>query len=186
MKNINLEFGGFYSSIHDENVNSMLDQYYSDEEGQFLDYSYLNIDYRAIYNEYIKDYCHMLTQYMSDEYSIDVKFKNLSLISPREYNFSTDKINVNITNLANKNINKLFLKNSTFLEYLKNATKSYDGYMSFYSYNEALENKDDMLIEYIFTFICNEFNTDKFYSYYDNNNLYELLYCGHLNMPELK
>ena len=51
-----------------------------------------------------------------------------------------------------------FKKNDDFLKFLKDRTQSYDGYWSFYTFDEALNNKDNKLIMYLLEFLSNEFN----------------------------
>jgi len=115
MKNFNIEFGGFYCSIHEQLIESMLESYYSDENGDPLDYYSLDIPYSVIFNKYSKKYLCFLKEYLFDNYNLQFKPVFKQLISPREYNFSTDKINVDLNNVdANKFIghNSIFLKSA--------------------------------------------------------------------------
>ena len=94
--------------------------------------------------------------------SVDMSFNNLELDSPKYYNYSTDKILANIPANQIKELNSLMIKDALFLEYLKERTKSYSGYFSFYTYETALNNKDNILIDYVLEFICDKFN-ENFY-----------------------
>ena len=46
----------------------------------------------------------------------------------------TDKIDCKIANHQVNKLNKALLKDDDFLNFLKERTKSYDGYMSFYTF----------------------------------------------------
>ena len=56
----------------------------------------LDINYKETYEDYIIDYCNELSEFILEEYEIDIDFKNLSLHSPREYNFETDSIDCEV------------------------------------------------------------------------------------------
>ena len=130
MKNFNMKFGGFYGSYHEGYIDMLIENYFSDDEGNFDIPN--NIEYRIIFNAYIKEYIESLQEFLKDEFELDIKFHNLRLDSPKEYNFSTDEINCDISNSNMKKINTFFLKDVEFVEYLKEAAKSCDGYPSFW------------------------------------------------------
>ena len=182
MKNIIIEFGGYYASIHGDNISNMIDEYYQDDNGESLDYSNLDIDYRKIYNLYSVQYISFLNDYINEEINIQSKLKFVSLHSPREYNFTTDKIEASLPNKEYKQLCKYFLKNSDFLEWLKRATLSRSGYHSYYNFYGAISNKDNILLDYAFKWLCTKIS-DEFDSYYDHTYMYELLHI--INMPRL-
>ena len=156
-----INFGGFYHSIHDSNIDNLIESY--SDNGNYPEYNYDNINYQKTFNNYIKDYCNNLESYFLNVYKLDVKFNDIYLDSPKYYNFKTDVINCKIDNNQVKIVNKYFKKHNEFLDYLKNKTVSFDGYISYYTYEQAINDKDNILINYILEFICNEFNKD-----YDN------------------
>ena len=51
-----------------------------------------------------------------------------------------------------------FKKDDDFLEHLKGRTQSYDGYQSFYTFDDALSNKNNILNMYLFEYLSNQFN----------------------------
>lgn len=115
-------FSGFYESIHDSVFDSeteMIMEDYPDKEWD---------DFRFTYNwdEYSKKYVRAI----SSELGIDLEFQEL--ISPREYNFTTDKI---ICYIKSKDVKKLAtaLNSSTFEKLVKERFTSRDGFISFYS-----------------------------------------------------
>lgn len=164
MKNNNkvaIDFGGFYESIHMDNIDNLINSFW--EDGNYPEYDWQNINYKKTYLNYINSYCGHLSNYIKSEYNIDMSFNNLELDSPKYYNYSTDKILANIPANQIKELNSLMIKDALFLEFLKERTQSYDGYFSFYTYDTALNNKDNVLIMYVLEFICNKFNEDLYF-----------------------
>jgi hypothetical protein len=115
-----------------------------------------------VYSEY-KDNNKAIKQALKDNYNINIKFSKNYLWSPKEYNFATDEIIADI----NKPYTLIdtFRTNKDFLEYLKDS-KSYDGYISNYSYDSALNNKNDILPVYILSYIFDKWQESE--NYYCN------------------
>ncbi len=172
---LNIRFGGFYGSLHEDLVDNMVNNYYDVQ-----DYYDPDINYRAIFNEYIVEYMNSFEEWINDNYDMDISFSDIELDSPRFYNYSTDEI---IADVKYRDC-EMDLKNDykEFLEYVKDNTKSYDGYISFYNYNEVISDKDGMLDFFKLDYLVNKFNDEEFLSYYDMNNMYELIYD--MDMPE--
>ena len=153
-----IQFGGFYESIHMHNVDSLIECY----KNEWAEYNEDNVNYKKTYLNYSNSYCNHLSNFIQSEYNIGMDFKNLELQSPEYYNYSTDKILANIPAKQIKELNSLMIKDALFLEFLKERTKSYDGYISFYTYETAINNKDNILIMYVLEYICDKFN-ENFY-----------------------
>ena len=144
-----IDFGGFYNSIHDGNIDHMVEAY---------EYDFDHIDYKKTFQSYIESYCGNLEDYILDEYEVNINFKDLKLYSPKYYNYSTDVIDCKIKSKEAFQLNEVLKTDEDFLKFLKDRTTSYDGYASFYKYDEALNNKDNMLIRYVLEYICNKYN----------------------------
>jgi len=151
-----INFGGFYHSIHDGNIESMIESSY--DGGNYPEYHFDNIDHKKTEQSYIEDYCSKFTNYIFNEYGININFKDLKIWSPSEYNFNTDKIDCFVSKSQSNKLTNHFKKNDDFLKFLKNRTQSCDGFWSFYTFDEALNNKDNKLIMYLLEFLSNEFN----------------------------
>jgi len=154
MSNIktNIKFGGFYYSKHSDSIDSRIEMY--EHEGYINTWE--DIDYQETYKSYINNYCFELSNFILDEFDIDIDFKNLSLNSPRFYNFETDTIDCEIDKDKANELNAYFLKDQDFIQYLKQRTKSYSGFISFYTFKEAKNNKDNILIDYVLEYVCKE------------------------------
>ena len=145
----NIAFGGFYHSYHQNNIDHMIEAF---------EYEWDKVNYEETFNSYIDDYANKLSSFILSEYKIEIDFKNIKLNSPKYYNYSTDVIDCEIDSQQVVQLNQVLSKDDSFLSYLKDRTKSYDGYISFYNYNEALSDKDDILILYVLEYVSNEFN----------------------------
>ena len=82
----------------------------------------------------------------------------MKLWSPSEYNFNTDKIDCQVNKSQSNKLINHFKKDDDFLEHLRDRTQSYDGYQSFYTFDDALNNKNNILIMYLLEYLSNEFN----------------------------
>ena len=74
-----INFGGFYESIHDGNIDHMVEAY---------EYDFDHVDYKKTFQSYIDEYCSKLSSYINDEYQVDIDFKNIKLYSPQYYNYN--------------------------------------------------------------------------------------------------
>ena len=144
-----IHFGGFYESIHDGNIDSMVEAY---------EYDFDHVDYKKTFQSYIDEYCSKLSNYINDEYQVDIDFKNIKLWSPQYYNYDTDVIDCKIDTNQSQSLNKILKRDNEFLSFLKDRTTSCSGFVSFYTYNDALSDKDNKLIMYVLEYVCNQFN----------------------------
>ena len=128
-----IPFSGFYYSIHDDAINSEIERIFSDYEtgcdvnNGLVDRAHMDGNFRHFFVEYAKAY----VEAFADEFEIpSLKFKELD--SPREYNFTTDKIvcEIDIRDVRRimADIDKKELENR-----VKERFTSYDGFISFYS-----------------------------------------------------
>lgn len=116
-------FSGFYESIHDEVFDSEIG--YITEE---YDKEYDDFRFTIRYNSYVENYIKTI----SDELGMDLVVNEL--VSPREYNFSTDVITVWMKPRDLKKISSAL--NSETLKYIiKKRFTSRSGFISFYSNN---------------------------------------------------
>lgn len=168
MINTNINFMGFYESIHSMQIDCAIESYFTDDEGNFDDKAAENINYQKIYNSYIVDFTNDFKDWIQDNYPINPSFCNLKLISPKYYNYSTDVINCDINESDAISMRNFFKDDKEFLSFLKDRTKSYSGYMSFYTFEDALANKNDILSDYILEFLVRKFEADYYPDNYDS------------------
>ncbi len=145
----NVNFGGFYNSIHSDIIESYVED---------MEYDWEAVDYGATYKVYSENYIKALNNILDT----DLIFKALN--SPKYYNYTTDFINVE---LSKKDILKLIkyikeeeLKQEVF-NIIKEASTPRDGYAPFYKY-KAFFKKDnlDILIECLIDVIIEQLQDD--------------------------
>lgn len=147
--NTNVNFGGFYESIH----SNIIDTYVEDYE-----YDFENVDYKTTYKSYAKDYIKVL----NNKLDTNISFKALN--SPRFYNYSTDVISIEI---SKKDALKLFqyvrneeLKQEVF-EIIKDSSTSKDGYIAFYEYKDFFKKDNlNILLECMLDVIVDNLQND--------------------------
>ena len=187
MYNINITFGGFYNSTHSNLIDNMVENYYSDNMSVInhdLIFDLDNSIYQELNNKYINHYVDFLNEFINDNYDLDINFHDVALDSPRFYNYSTDTI---LTRISNDNVVKLYeilAGDAGFKTFLQDATKRVSGYISFYTYDEVLKDKDNILGHFLINYIVQEIiTTDDWLQYYDMENCYEDIYSID-NLPE--
>ena len=168
IKNVALNFGGFSDSIHSDLIDTEIESILETENleyDQICDY----IDFKAIHLEYSK----RLVLDFNDNFDLNLKFEQL--IQPKEYNFTTDII---IVEMSMQDYNYLFL--DTDQDELKNkitkATTNRDGYLAFYNYSEMLDEPQFIAEFLLDTLMKDDDNYDWFYE--DNLWFYDLIFSA--------
>ena len=172
-----INFGGFYNSIHDDNIEWACESYFTDDNG-ICDWDNIldNVDFKKLHDVYIDLYCDLFSDWLKENYGIAIKFKNISLSSPREYNFETDKILCDITHDENESLIKALQSDNKFLDWLKERTQSKSGFISFYSYDDAMNDKNDVYSVYALEYLSSEYENTDFLNDYDRVSGYDTLY----------
>jgi len=172
-----INFGGFYNSIHDDNIEWACESFYSDDNGNCnWDIILDNVDFKKLRGVYIDLYCDLFSDWLKENYGIAIKFKNISLSSPREYNFETDKILCDITQVENESLIKTMKAKPAFLEWLKDKAKSKSGYISFYDFDDVMNDKNEIFSVYALEYLTSEYENSDFISDYDRASGYDVLY----------
>lgn len=136
------KFTGFYHSIwyygdteYDEayNVQSELDATY--DMGDIADAICESVDYKGYFESIVKGICEIWEEKLQ-EHDLAKSVRLEKLWSPKEYNFDTDRIFVEVeyTKKQLKRLQSLFHKHEgTFGKWVKDSYTSYDGFMSYHS-----------------------------------------------------
>jgi hypothetical protein len=147
---VKIPFSGFYESDHDKILDDAFEGIFQNDQGDIHEYAqgqdegerdnrlttaYFDVDWGKVRAEYVKAYTEAFTRQLND----DLKHKGLQITltykameSPREYNFTTDRIFAEISLADVKKLYRLVDK-AKFSKYLKDHFTSYDGFISFYS-----------------------------------------------------
>ena len=172
MQEVLINFGGFYGSLHEAFIE---DAMWTDEDDwESLTDSDENIDWDAVKNTYSEAYLDKLCEFTASELgmeSVYIKYKGLD--SPRYYNYNTDKIVGEMSDEHSLELMNAIQKDDEFMEYIQKRTKSYDGFISFYTFDEVLENKDNTLIEFTLDFMSGKYNEEELFN--DHSELIEAI-----------
>ena len=125
-------FPGFYNTYHGDRIEEIMeleDIFYSE----------------AIFN-YSESYIYNLNNFINSEFNLGISLKFLEVISPKYYNYSNDRLTVEIEQQDINIIYEYFQEDDAFIEYLENETLTRDGYISYYSFKEAIEDPELMII----------------------------------------
>ena len=121
---------GFYDSIHNSKIddaeNNLIQDDYGDPIPELADIVWQNLNYREVFEGYAKIYC----DNFGELYKIPVRFE--SLHSPKEYNFTSDRIYAHISLSTVKRI-RGNTPESTLADTIKRRFTSRDGFSSFYA-----------------------------------------------------
>jgi len=172
-----INFGGFYNSIHDDNIEWACESYFSDDNGNCnWDIILDNVDFKKLRGVYIDLYCDLFSDWLKENYKVDIKFKNISLSSPREYNFETDKILCDIDIMENEILIKTMKAKPAFLDWVKDRTQSKSGFISFYDFNDVMNDKNEIFSVYALEYLASEYENTDFINDYDRASGYDDLY----------
>ena len=163
---VQIPFSGFYYSIHNSNIDYALEnQIFTDyatgctNNDDLTERAYGAIDWRDLYTDYAKEYASAF----ADKFNIKMQFE--SMTSPREYNFSTDRI---FCEISEKEIMRIFgctCKN-TLAKNARDTFTSRDGFNSFYNsdyliWGDVLTWDHNQLMVLIDSYVVNfDFHSD--------------------------
>jgi hypothetical protein len=162
-------FNGFYGTIWGSEIDSQEEMeidYYVTELDKNVEYEDFTIDYKSLFRDYSIDIAYDICKELKDLKVIS-EYKFEKLISPREYNFSNDSVNIEYT-LTHENVNtiKTILEenNEEWSQYIKDKFTPCSGFSPFYSNDITHEDWDiDFILEnnkttlgFIFDFILEE------------------------------
>ena len=150
---IQLPFSGFYHSIHDSYIDNYIEyeiEYlkselgYSDEQLAIINDRFYMMDYAPIRKAICEHYINAYNAVFYDEYNVHLDLEYSDLISPRFYNFETDKLYVLIDESIYNEVTAL-INSEDFKSLLKDKFKRRDGFIPFQSTLDAIENNDNVL-----------------------------------------
>lgn len=135
MIEVEIPFMGFYESIHDENVTEAVCEAFSgcdDEDGLPEDafdllWQEAEIPWRDLHNEYAKAFVEALSA------EINVPLEYVTMQSPKEYNFSTNRIFANMPIERWKDIRTEVEDYNNWSEVIRERFTNRSGFISFFS-----------------------------------------------------
>ena len=147
----NINFGGFYESIHSHIVNTVIANHFDYDDYDDVDDNDIDtVDINAMQ----LDYCEQWLEHYKEIIPFGVGFVGID--SPDYYNFETDKITVRIgTNRVNELIDTS-KHDYEFIEWLDDASQSYDGFNSFYQGFEQVKINKAVFMMYYTDYITEQ------------------------------
>jgi hypothetical protein len=128
-----IPFSGFYASLHDSELEKTLELAFSDDSGMpntgLLSHAWDAVNWGQVHEAYAKNYCERFAR----EFRISsLTFEELN--SPREYNFTTDRI---FASISLEDVRAILAKvdPAKLGEKVRECFTSRDGFSSFYSAN---------------------------------------------------
>ena len=168
IKNVALNFGGFYYSIHSDLMDSELETILEIE-----DLTYDNISDYISWKDIHLEYSKRLVVAFNNKFDLSLKFEEL--IQPREYNFHTDQILVEMS-MQDYNFLWLNVNQDGMLDEINKATTARDGYMPLYNSSEMLD-EPQFIAEFLLDILMEDGNIyDWFYD--DNDWFYTLIFSA--------
>jgi hypothetical protein len=126
-----IPFEGFYYSVYDSMVDSIIDN--EIEEGYLKNDD--NINYKGIFEAMAQSIFDDIIEIFIDETDINSLHSNHiiyeGLSSPKYYNYSTDKLMAEISYNNYSLIYGKYIINDDFVNYVNEASKSRDGFLHF-------------------------------------------------------
>jgi hypothetical protein len=168
-------FCGFYNSILDSFIDSEIEMEL-EESGKTYEEIEDNLDYQCARIEMSKAWLNVFNR----ETGFNIEFKEID--SPREYNFTTDKLVGMISvDEVREAMDKCKSNSDIFQEVLDRYFRSYDGFISFYSndindwFNHKAEDLDcNETMAYIAGAILSDMDeNDLLDTIYDTSSVYE-------------
>jgi hypothetical protein len=160
-----LPFSGFYGSRHSEAIDDVEQQMFSFDNGEIhnslYEVFYSNMDYGDVYEAYAK-------QYVDDiSHLTNIRIVFEELVSPKEYNFTTDRVFVTIDRKSLAKIIRL-VKGERLNNKAREMFTSRSGFISYYSNDvsdwgkieEWDHNQIGCVLEALFEYYENEENID--------------------------
>lgn len=127
-----IPFSGFYESLHDQELDYTLERMFADRatgcqtNDELLLKAWHEVDWGYVHQAYAKEYAEQFAW----KFKVDMKFESLQ--SPREYNFTTDRIFCEISTKEVKRLVKV-VGLPAIAECAKDRFTSRSGFISHYS-----------------------------------------------------
>lgn len=135
-----IPFAGFYESVHDDQINHEVEMMAESEDVDFeivhdaINYSMVRLNYAKAYAENVDAWIAHESRDPDGTNAVKLGFAFADLVSPREYNFSTDRIRVS---LSMESVRQLWenVSPATMADVCNERHRSRSGFYSFYSPN---------------------------------------------------
>ena len=129
-------FNGFYNTLFENLIDNATDnaiEWYNEDNNNSLNYDNFDFDFITLQNEICKDAISKVEEKLN-EIGINCTINFETLVSPREYNFSNDSINIEINFKKFSQVIEILEQNfDSFSQYIKDNYTSCSGFISNHS-----------------------------------------------------
>ena len=129
-------FNGFYNTLFEDILDNATDnaiEWCNEDNKNSLNYDNFDFDFITLQSEICKDAVSKIEEKLN-EIGINCSIKYDTLISPREYNFINDSINIEINFKKFSRVIEILEQNfDSFTQYIKDNYTSRDGFISSHS-----------------------------------------------------
>lgn len=150
----NINFGGFYESIHSHIVNSVIANHFDHDD--YYDVDDDDIDTVDI-NAMQEDYAEQWLEHYKEIIPFGIGYVGID--SPDYYNYETDKIIARISTTKVDELIETLEHDYKFVKWLDNNSQSYDGFHSWYTGFEQVKTNKAVFMTY-YTDYLTEQNTE--------------------------
>jgi hypothetical protein len=169
-------FPGFYGSVFEYDSEENEIEEYNRENGTNLGYDDFNWNYKEYHNRISNAFVVRLETEIKQFLPVKIEFQEL--ISPREYNFANDSINISVELNLKQLIGLIKAKKDEATKYFKDKYTSCSGFISFHSNDyadwinpEYILEKPGHRIGALLDCLCNiEIDKDDIYYWTDSEN----------------
>lgn len=176
---VQVPFSGFYESIHDSYIDNHIEYEldyleselgYTDDQLDIIKDKFYMMDYAPIRKAICEHYISAYNAVFYDEYDIHLDLEYSQLISPKFYNFETDRLYALIDESIYNEVTAL-INSEDFKARLKDKFRPQSGFMPFQSTLDAIENNDTVLFSAeLLEQLLSEETVINNYQYSDNIN----------------
>jgi hypothetical protein len=143
---INIPFSGFYESIHDDAINSVIEMELENENINQDHYNSTHFDFTELRTHIAKTYLKSYCEAFESKFDKPLNLQFDSIKSPRFYNFETDKLVAQISKTDFINIVKNHLDRD---EFQNTINAEYGARSGFIPYSSTVESLNEVAKESI-------------------------------------
>lgn len=177
-----LNFGGFYETVHDMRVEDLASRDYRDEDtGEpYADFFQgADINWSAIKSIYAARYVDFVNE------KVGCSLVYCAVVSPREYNFDTDKIECECDALSYRAVNAYIIKNAlgdAVDVAVRYATTARSGYIPFFTFRGLVADRAAFFE--VKMYVVLDHIADEFEAWYDVNCVYDTDVSQHVKYDD--
>ena len=179
---VNIPFAGFYDSLYSSEIDNEEDQFVewrreegdinAEQETELYELLWRHTNYSMAYDLIARDYIQAFSEKFKEWTDVDLQLEFVAMESPREYNFTTDRLFAKADEAALLAL-RAKVDEDVLREVVRERFTSYDGFISFYSNrleswpSELAEWDHNQLCTLLMCFLPEDWEWDMYYAVFD-------------------